>query len=118
VVASLVPLLMRLPLGRVRRLIEPSLPDHPRETQQVAHLLDLIDLALAALRPLLRPSCLTRGVTRYYFLRRAGADIALAFGMSELPGLGGHCWLVRDGAPYLEVRDPRPAFTEVYRISC
>ena len=115
-VASLVPLVMRLPLARVRRVIEPARPSG--DARRVPHLLEQVDLVLAALRPVLRPTCLTRGVTRYYFLRRAGADIALAFGVSQVPGLGGHCWLVRDGEPFLEPRDPRPMFTEVYRISC
>jgi hypothetical protein len=119
IVASLVPLLMRLPLHRVRQLIEPGrAPVQRCDARRLAHLLELIDLGLAALRPLHRPTCLTRGVTRYYFLRRAGADVALAFGMSQVPDLGGHCWLVHDGQPYLEARDPRPVFAEVYRISC
>jgi len=119
IVASLVPPLIRLPLRRVRQFIEPGrAAAEPCDARYLAHLLELIDLVLAALCPLQRPTCLTRGITRYYFLRRAGADVALAFGMSQVPDLGGHCWLVYEGEPYLEARDPRPVFAEVYRISC
>jgi len=29
----------------------------------------------------------------------------------------GHCWLVRQGEPYLEKEDPRSLYTEMYHIS-
>ncbi len=71
-------------------------------------------------RPLVRPGCLTRGITGYYVLRRAGLDVALCFGIGPVreAGLAGHCWLVLDGEPVLETTDPRLAFTELARISC
>jgi hypothetical protein len=31
-------------------------------------------------------------------------------------GFTGHCWLVKDGEPFLEVQDPRPLFTEMHRF--
>ena len=111
--AAGVPLLMRLPLPRLQHILRPpplSLRASPN------HVLELVDLALAGLRPLLRPTCLTRGVTRCYFLRRAGVPVDLAFGMSAMSSMGGHCWLVREDEPYLEARDPRPIFTEMFRI--
>jgi hypothetical protein len=65
-----------------------------------------------------RRGCLTRGLTRYYFLRRAGMDIALCFGMGRRNGeFMGHCWLVKDNEPFLEAEDPRPLYTVMYRIS-
>jgi len=68
---------------------------------------------------LVRPGCLTRGITGYYILRRAGLDVALCFGMGPVrdPGGAGHCWLVLNGEPVLEAVDPRPAFTELVRLS-
>jgi hypothetical protein len=28
----------------------------------------------------------------------------------------GHCWLVKDGEPFLESQDPRPVFAELCRF--
>lgn len=69
--------------------------------------------------PLVRPGCLTRGITGYYLLRRAGLDVALCFGIGprHSAGVTGHCWIVLDGEPVLEAVDPRPAFTELVRLS-
>lgn len=116
VFSAAVPLLMRLPLPRLQRALRPRRSSSPIPPENERHVLALVDLALALLRPLHRPTCLTRGLTRYYFLRRAGVDVAIAFGMSATPALGGHCWLVRDGQPFLEPRDPRPVFAEMFRI--
>jgi hypothetical protein len=45
-------------------------------------------------------------------------DVALCFGMGRLDkGFMGHCWLVNNGDPFLEVEDPRPRYVEMYRIS-
>jgi hypothetical protein len=45
-------------------------------------------------------------------------DVALCFGMGRLDKeFIGHCWLVRDGEPFLEAEDPRPRYTEMYRVS-
>jgi hypothetical protein len=69
-------------------------------------------------RPVVRPGCLTRGVTLYYGLRREGLDVALCFGVGSAEGqMAGHCWLEMDGAPLLEGTDPRAVFTEVVRVS-
>jgi Transglutaminase-like superfamily len=118
VIAALVPVLMRFPLKRVEDLLEPRGAVPEPEGARERHVLALVSLVLDLGRPVLRPTCLARGITRYYALRRAGADVALAFGLGHGPGYGvnGHCWLVRDGEPLLETRDPRAFFTEMYRI--
>ncbi len=119
VVAALVPVLMRLPLARVRALLEPRGEAHVLDLDDERRVIGLVNLALDKLQPLFRATCLTRGITRYYFLRRAGVDVSLAFGIARpsMTEVAGHCWLVREGEPFLEARDPRSAFTEVYRIS-
>lgn len=118
VVAALVPALMRLPLARVRGVLEPRGETPALDFESERRVIGLVNLALNALRPL-RATCLTRGITRYYFLRRAGVDVSLAFGIARLSTaeVTGHCWLVREGEPFLEACDPRPTFIEVYRIS-
>jgi len=44
-------------------------------------------------------------------------DVSLCFGMGKIDGeFVGHCWLVKDGVPFLELRDPRPWYSEMYRL--
>jgi len=115
-VAAAVPALMRLPLSRLERLLEPCRPRRASE-QELARLAERVERVLSLGPPLVRSGCLTRGVTLYYFLRRAGADVALAFGIAGPDDdFVGHCWLVRGGRPFLEAADPAPRFTEVVRL--
>lgn len=107
---------MRLRLDRLGRLLEPAPHTHSVPPEATLELAALVDRVLDAGRPVLRTSCLVRGLTRYYFLRQAGAPVSLCFGISVQPELGGHCWLEADGAPFLEARDPRPLFIEMYRL--
>jgi hypothetical protein len=116
-VAAAVPLLLRLGPARMAAIVEPRRPRAPRDDRRAEWLAAHIDRVLDAGRPVVRPGCLTRGVTLYYFLRRAGVDVRLQFGIGEVDGsYQGHCWLVRDGEPYLERVDPRPLFTGTYSI--
>ncbi|HYH45768.1 MAG TPA: lasso peptide biosynthesis B2 protein [Thermoanaerobaculia bacterium] len=124
--AAVVPLLLRMKLPRLARWLEPAPPPSPSavppavppDTAAVAALVGRIDRLLAAGRPLVRRGCLTRGLTLYHFLRRAGADVALCFGIGKQEGdLAGHCWIEHEGAPLAERRDPRGLYVETYRIS-
>ena len=116
--AVVVPLLMRLRLSSLERVLEPRGPKRSASPERVTALAERIDWVLRRGRPLVRPGCLTRGVTLYYFLRRAGADVTLVFGMGkpEDASFAGHCWLVKDGEPFLEREDPRPHFPEITSI--
>lgn len=118
--AAIVPVLMRFKLARLAALLEPRrepLVVDPRRVQKISA---CIDKAVARGKPFVRPGCLTLGVARYYFLRRAGMDLTLHFGMGRV-GEGksfvGHCWLTRDGEPFLESTDPRPFYVEMCHIS-
>lgn len=117
-VAVSVPLLMRLPLRKVQSLIEPSRPPRSRPTEErVAREVELVSEVLRLGWPLVRRGCLIHGVTHYYFLRRIGEPVELAFGMEvRETSHDGHCWLTRDGEPFLERTDPRKRYTEVCRI--
>lgn len=117
VFAAAVPFLLRLKLSRVKALLEPRIPSSP-DRDRVEQIADYVELAIREGRPLVRPGCLTRGVTRYYFFRRDGMDVSLCFGMGQVKEeFVGHCWLVKDGIPFMETRDPRPLYAEMYRIS-
>jgi hypothetical protein len=115
--AAVVPFLLRLKLSRVKGLLEPRVSS-PAERDRVEQITGYVERAVRVGRPLVRPGCLTRGVTRYYFFRRDGMDVSLCFGMGEIDGeFVGHCWLVKDGIPFLETRDPRPLYSEMYRLT-
>lgn len=118
VFAIAVPLLMRLPLPRLAAVLSRP-PRRPRASAAAVERLDtLVGLAPRFADPLVRPGCLTRGLTLFWFLRRAGVDVELCFGL-DATGDGaadGHCWLVRDGRPFLERDDPRARFGEIFRL--
>ncbi|HEV7518096.1 MAG TPA: lasso peptide biosynthesis B2 protein [Thermoanaerobaculia bacterium] len=115
--AAVVPLLLRRHLTRLAPLLEPATVPEPPPPGVVEAMVLRIDRLLLAGRPFVRSGCLTRAITLFYFLRRAGADISLRFGMGEVDGsFSGHCWVVHDGLPLAEKRDPRPLFTEMFRI--
>ena len=68
-------------------------------------------------RPPGRSRCLTRGLSLFYFLRKARLDVSLCFGIGKINGqFIGHCWLLKDGEPFLEAQDPRTVFTAIYAM--
>jgi len=88
------------------------------DRDRVERIAECVEMVIRKGRPLIRPGCLTRGVTRYYFFRRDGMDVSLCFGMGKVKEeFVGHCWLVKDGVPFMEPHDPRPRYAEMYRIS-
>ncbi len=117
-VGTTVPMLMRLPLSRLARILEP-----PRrcaravdDPEAIDRTLSAVDGALRRGRPLVREGCLTRGVARYWFLRRAGVDVALVFGTGRVGDhLEAHCWLSLDGETLREP-DNGASFSELVRI--
>jgi hypothetical protein len=113
-----VPLLMRLPLPRLAALVSRPPRRSAPAAAEIDRLVRVIDLAPRAARPLVRSGCLTRGLTLFWFLRRAGLDVELRFGLDAAPegAIDGHCWLALGGEPFLEKRDPRPRFAEQYRL--
>jgi len=116
--AAAVPYLLRLKLPRVARALESQRNPSVLSEGSAGKIVSFVEIAIRHGRPFVRPGCLTRGLTRYYFLRRAGMDVALCFGMGRLDNdFMGHCWLVSDGKPFLEIEDPRPRYIEMYRIS-
>lgn len=116
--AAAVPLFLRVKkLPDLQGWLEPAREAPPLAPEEVGHLVRRIDSLLATGRPLVRSGCLVRGLTLYRFLRRAGADVSLRFGIGTLNGtVAGHCWVVYQEEPLAEPRDPRPLFAETWRI--
>jgi hypothetical protein len=117
--AAIVPLLMRFPIERVGRWLEPARTPPTEPPLQAVHALVAdIDGWLGRVTPPLRPTCVTRGLTRYRFLRRAGAKVALRFGIGPVNGnMEAHCWITYAGEPLGERDDPRGVFTEMWVIT-
>jgi hypothetical protein len=115
--AAAVPALLRLRLQRLEALLEPRRAAGPPNPLRAERALACVNSVLSAGRPLVRGGCLTRGLTRYYFLRRAGLPVSLCFGVGTVRGkFEGHCWLTKEGEPFLESRDPRQVFTTIYTM--
>jgi hypothetical protein len=116
--AATVPLLMRLPLVRFAGLVTRPPRRSRARALDVERLGRLVALAPRVGRPLVHTGCLTRGVTLFWFLRQAGLDVELRFGLdvAHPQAPDGHCWLSLDDEPILEKVDPRPRFAELYRL--
>ena len=119
--AAAMPLLFNLRLSVLSRVLERRIRSartpntDPARTDQI---IQCVEIARAVGRPVICPKCLTRAVTLYYFLRRAGMDLTLCFGAARKEGrlveAAGHCWLIRNGEPFLEAHDPRTNFVPIY----
>jgi hypothetical protein len=64
--------------------------------------------------------CLRRSLLRYHFLRQAGLPVQIVFGARLTGdragrGLGGHAWLLLNGAPYYEQPEDYEGFVEMVR---
>jgi hypothetical protein len=121
--AAAVPLLFSLKFGVITRWLERRTRVSSKSAVDLAKvepIIRCVELARVIGGPLVCPRCLTRGVTLYFFLRRAGLPVSLCFGDAMKKGdivqMVGHCWLVKDGEPFLENNDPRPQFRLVYSL--
>lgn len=121
--AAAVPLLLRfVPLPRLGGWLEPERPGEPSDPRFEAAqtLVRRIDALLRRGRPLVRSGCLVRSLTLYRFLRHAGFEVSLVFGMGRVDGeedFTGHCWIEMGGRALVEKRDPKLYYTETWRIA-
>lgn len=115
--AAAVPLLLRLKMSRWQSLLETRKAQSSFDPAGLEKIVSLVESTLSARMPFVRGGCLTRGLTLYYFLTRAGLDVRICFGMGEVGGkFVGHCWLIKGEEPFLEKSPPQTLFTEVFRI--
>ena len=123
------PLLLRVKLPRLLAFLEPRAPSKDSDPVKVDRIIRYTDALLPGRGPFPRRSCyfpsfLAGGrsraaaafaVTLYYFLSREGMELGICFGVSPSgESLAGHCWLVRDGEPFLEKGDPLSKFIPMY----
>jgi hypothetical protein len=113
--ATLVPLLMRLPLPRLQRIVTPRHRQPPADSIAAEHIAELVDTTIAVAHPVVRPGCLTRSIVLYRFLNAAGFDVGLCFGVGSVDAEeAAHSWIVQDGEPRFEAVDPRQHFVVTY----
>jgi hypothetical protein len=121
VLAAAVPVLARLDLRRLHALVEPRRTRATVNADALVlaqHRARGVDRVIRAGSPLIRPGCLTRGITLYHLLRCDGVDVTLCFGVGTVDGrASAHCWLALAGEAILERRDPRAVFREVAQMS-
>jgi hypothetical protein len=118
-----VPLLFKLKLTVLSRILEcriRSARGRRNDSIKGEQIIRCVEIAMTTGQPLVRARCLVRAVTLFYFLRRAGMDLTLCFGAALKEGrlveAAGHCWLIKNGQPYLEERDPSVNFVPIYRL--
>jgi hypothetical protein len=122
VFAALVPALFRLKLATVTRLLERRINRRVKvsDSIEIETIIQSVELVMAIASPLVRPNCLTRSITLYHFLRPTGLKLSVCFGATlkngNLEPVPGHCWLVKDGVPFLERNDPSGRFVPIYEL--
>jgi hypothetical protein len=116
--ALVTPLLVRLSPNRLRRGLHLLAWTRGRRAAPRERVLPRVERSLELAARLRPQTCLSRGVTRYVLLRRAGFPVDLVFGLGPHENVfAGHCWLELEREPYLEAEDPRGVFPEVFRVS-
>jgi len=76
-----------------------------------------VEATLVLGHPLVADGCLSRGIVMHRFLSGNGSEVSLCFGVGRMNGdFAAHCWIVKDGEPYLEKTDPRLSFSAIHTI--
>ena len=111
------PILLRLRLPQLRNLLKTRKHHDNADDAEIEYILSSVDTILQIGRPIIQTRCYPRGLTLYYFLNRAGLNVGLNFGAEKIENnLAGHCWLVRDGEPFAEPKDPRELYKQIYNF--
>lgn len=81
-------------------------------TIDVARLTELIRRLLQLHRAMFRPNCVKQSLLLFHFLRGAGRDTQIHFGVAKTgeKGLHGHAWVSVDDRPIAETADPLERF--------
>lgn len=116
--AACVPVMVRLSLPRLAALLRAKGGESCEgAAEKAAQVTRCVDLAQDVASPVVHRGCLTRGVTLFWFLSRAGYPVELCFGIGRIgTEMAGHCWITIDGVAFCERADPEDRFSVLYRI--
>lgn len=115
--AASVPLLLRLPFRVLESRLQPASP-YNFDAAEADRILLIWESVFPWMRRFTSRPCLVRGVTLFYFLRRAGMDVSLVFGVGAVNGQhAAHCWLSIASKPFLEATDPLAHFLPMYAFN-
>jgi len=116
-VITILPLMLRYySITRLLQILTPkrTLPVSSMQEEYTRKLVKYTDYILRRRVWVYRQNCLRRALVLYHFLRSAGIDVQILFGVRRNiqhshDGAGnhldGHAWLVCQGQPFLELND-------------
>ena len=98
-----------LPLPRAFALISPRLGSRGEGQERPNAIVNALDTLLVAGIPGIHPQCWRRAAVLHRFLRVAGIDTAIVFGVRTdgTRTVEAHAWVEREGAPFAEAADTK-----------
>ena len=102
----------RMPLPAAFAWISPRLAARSADERGLGRIVNAVDTLLVAGIPLIHPQCWRRAAVLHRFLRHAGVDTKIVFGVDaeSTQPLDAHAWIEREGRPFAE-----PASVARYR---
>lgn len=93
-----------LPLPRAFALVSPRLGFSRPDEESVGRVVNALDTLLAAQIPFIQPQCWRRAAVLHRFLRLAGVDTTIVFGVRTdgAQAVEAHAWIERGGQPFAE----------------
>lgn len=106
-----------LPLPRAFALLSPPLATMGSLDEGIGRIVNALDVLLAAQVPFIHPQCWRRAALLHRFLRRAGVDTIIVFGVRTEGGetVKAHAWIERDGQPFAESA-PTTGYRRVFQF--
>lgn len=96
-----------LPLPKAFAFVSPRLGSPMGDRRKTDAIVNALDTLLTARLPLIHPQCWRRAVVLHRFLRHAGIDTAIVFGVRTdgTRMVEAHAWIERHGQPFAEAAD-------------
>lgn len=111
---TFLPLLLQLSLPRLLGLLTPAGRKQDHQPGQEGKIIRYTNYLLGRNTWMFKATCLKRCLVLYRFLREAGLEVGINFGVvPDLRDLKGHCWLTLDGKTFNETRNP----DELYQLT-
>lgn len=114
VLACLLPLLLRwVKLPTLLKVLKPWNRTATVERKQVDKIVRFTNF-IVGMGFTGKRTCLKKSLLLYHFLRRAGVNVEMNFGIRKAKGLIGHSWLTYQANPYLDDEKSTRDFEIIY----